>query len=147
MQREGRGGKNWAVVWYWETKNFETPQSKSSRKSVFSWSKIFTFHLTASHAAAEVMFKLFLKLHCATTSFTDHTGSLVPDFRHSGRKHYNINGGCVWCESTSWLTVPPPVVMVVCPPNVLPTKRGFHPGRRGKSSQLFFFFNLLLSIL
>lgn len=35
------------------------------------------------------------------------------------------------------MAVPPPVVMVVCPPNVLPTKGGFHPGRRGKSSQLF----------
>lgn len=35
------------------------------------------------------------------------------------------------------MTVPPPVVMVVCSPNVLPSKRGFHPGRRGNSSQLF----------
>lgn len=73
----------------------------------------------------------------AASSLTDHTGSLVFDFKHSGRKHYNINGGCVWSESTPHSTVSPPVVMVVCSPNVLPSKRGFHPGRRGNSSQLF----------
>lgn len=45
-----------------------------------------------------------------------------------------------WCESMPGLTALPPVVMVVCSSNVLPSKRGFHLGRRGKSSQLFFFF-------
>lgn len=42
------------------------------------------------------------------------------------------------------MTVPPPVVMVVCSPNVLPSKRGFHPGRRGNSSWLFTSFPLHL---
>ncbi len=106
--------------------------------------------LIATHAAAIVLFSLFLKLRCpreetsATSSLTDHTGCLVLDFRCLGRKHYNINGGCVWCESTPRLTVPPPVVMVVCPPNVLPSKRGFHPGRRGNSSRLFTLLSLHL---
>lgn len=90
---------------------------------------------------AQLLFNLFLKptqVTSATSSLTDHTGRLALDFKqHLGRKHYNINGGCVWCESTPRLTVPPPVVMVVCSPNVLPSRRCFHPGRRGNSSWLF----------
>lgn len=44
------------------------------------------------------------------------------------------------------MTVPPPVVMVVCSPNVLPSKRGFHPGRRGNSSRLFNSLHLIRTV-